>query len=663
MTDLVEYKVKEAKRSMNYEDAIKKGLDIGAIKHLFIVNVATILITITLTVIMREYIVASSSESQTLSKHGSSYMYLLQNIGFMYDNTLMRIARNKGIISNDRYKSIALNESESIQHRFINNQSLFDYQAYSDKQLSSRWTSINTNFKNMMEKSEKSRSFFYLLFEKKIELTVPIENDSPGFIEKMNEYNALSLLVNSVIYEIIHNMNRNQLSGTLDDVDLNIYLQNTLSEFLVYLSTMPVTLKDMISANLGDLSRDIITIYVLNVCLMVGSMACSIMLFVNIVRTFRRVFQCVQDLKIEDIETRVNQLSYVVSLMEKEKMYPQQLRCLTSGGDKFKKKKKRMNGYLNSGLESLVGRAAKNGQQRKNIAGMNKSFYFFTLLTSMAVLSLFYVGQFVFSGNIVSTLVSKLKKIDKLYIKQTQLLELTGIIQQYRSSALYTMIIGKSDKLNQVYFSRYHKYETSQTSRIAQLIDLVSKPLNYDSSSYDYTVNIQVSGIMTNNICNFIDQLQQYPFLCSKLDVQIPEKGMVQAFYHISDQIGYWMRELKAGRNPVQVLNSQDYISYELAVTAIYDTSMASLVQIYYDYIHYTLTVDIGNVETLITIAIVVVIVLSTLFTILSFRDIFRVKEELTYCFQTISIDGVVENQRIRVTFLRLFALDNQYFS
>lgn len=647
---------------MNYEDAIKKGLDIGAVKHLFIVNIAAILVTISLTIIMREYIVRETSESLTLSSHGSQYMYLLQHTGFLYDHTLLRIALNEGMIANNRYGAVGVNGSDTEEKKFIAENSLTDFRAYSDKRIDQRWTSLDEHFSKMMQKEEKSSSFFYLLFERKIELEMVIEQDSPSYSHVVNVYNGLALLVNSVVYQITHNLEKNQLSGRLDNVDLNIFLRNTLSGYLIFLSKMPQTLRTMISENLGSLSRDILIIYVINIGLMIVAMTCSILFFVNIVRTFRRVCQCLLDLKIEDIETRSSQLAYVTTLMEREKLQPQNLKCLTAGGDRFKKKKKK-GVNQSTGLESIGLRGIKSGHQRKQIAGLTKSFYFFTLLTSMIVLSLFYIGQFVFSGVIVTTLVSKLDKIDVLYTRETNLLELTGLIQQYRSAVLHTVILGRSEKLETLYFSRYNQTETTSKSRMSDLIDLISKPLPYSSNSIDATVNEQINGVMTGNICAHIDYLKQRTFLCSKLDVQIPQKGMVQAFYHITNQIDVWMKKLASGSSLVPVLNSPEYVSYELAVTSVYDRSMATLVQVYYDYIHYTLTVDIGNVETLITIAMVVMIVLSTLFTILSFRDIFRVKEELTYCFQTISIDGVVENQRIRVAFLRLFALDNQYFS
>ena len=46
-----------------------------------------------------------------------------------------------------------------------------------------------------------------------------------------------------------------------------------------------------------------------------------------------------------------------------------------------------------------------------------------------------------------------------------------------------------------------------------------------------------------------------------------------------------------------------------------------------------------------------------------TFKDIFKVKRELTFSFQICPLEGLIENQRIRVVFLRLFKLDNQYFN
>lgn len=660
--------MKDAKRAMNYEDAIRKGLDIKSIRHLFIVNIAAIVLTISLTIAMRELIVSSSSAALSYSQHSDKYMSILHHIGIIYGHSLMAIARNKDIFSNDRYSAVGFNMSQSEQINFEQSHSVLDYRLYSTKRFDYLWKDLDSNFRLFLDIGQNTdSSFFSVLLGQKINLELTVESNSPTFTQPLNGLVSLELLVNSAIFELVHMQNKNLLSFNTDDVLLNLFLKNTLPNFIVSLSTMPQTLRDLVVGIMGGLSNNVLAIYIVNVCLMVVAMTASIYFFTKIIRTFRSVCLCLDELKLEDIEVRGNQLSYVISLMDLEKLNPQHIRNLSSGGDTAIKRRKTRKvddkTKIQKDLKVNIGVTQKPSGQRKLKASSRKSQYFFTLLISMIILALFYIGQFVFSGVIVSTLVSKADKLELLYERETRILELTGLLLQYRCAALHTTIAGPTSQIRDLYFAQYNSSENKDKSRIAELVQLISRPTPYSSSDFDVFIQNSTSSVMSSNICQSVDSLTQSTSLCDLLDVQIPQKGMVQAFYHMQKMIRVWMDLLNSGGDVMALVNSPEYISHELAVAEVYHPASFFLSRRFFDYIEHTLSVDIGNVETLITISMTFVTVLSLLFTLLTFRDIFKVKEELTYTFQTVSIDGVVENQRVRVAFLRLFALDSQYFS
>lgn len=67
------------------------------------------------------------------------------------------------------------------------------------------------------------------------------------------------------------------------------------------------------------------------------------------------------------------------------------------------------------GRPEFGGSSKKINTNRKFTTFSNKGVYFFTLLISMIVLLLFYIGQIIFSSIILSTLVSKTNKIRMLF--------------------------------------------------------------------------------------------------------------------------------------------------------------------------------------------------------------------------------------------------------
>lgn len=650
---------------MNYEDAIRKGLDIGAIKHLLIINVVAIVITISLTITMRQLIDSVATDSSSLNRHAGQYTNVLNLYGQIYIHTLIQIARNKGQISNDRYSVLNFSSSNQTEAAFLANTAIGDLSKYTDVLYSGYWSRLNEAYNQMTVKDTTSQDFFDLLFGSQISLDVMLQKDDPGYKQLMNEYNALSLFTNSIIYQLTHNIKKSDIVNGTSNIEINIFLKNTLTRLLIFLSTKPQDMANLVLDLLDKLKTSIVVIFVVNICLMVAAVAFSIIFLANTVRTFRKVCTCLEDMKADDLELRTDQLTYVAMLMEKARLHPQHIRNLSSTGEDYKKKRKlkalkaRSTTKLKDGLRTP---SHGSNAQRKTGIVTGKGFYFFSILTSVIVLGLFYIGQFTFSGIIVNNLVSKLDKIDQLYDTETTYLKLTGLLMQYRGAILQTAILGPSQEVQDVFIKRYLQEENADKSTINQLINKISNTEFYSSNSYDRQVQSKVQSILTGNICDQLDVITS-KFLCSKLDVQIPQKGMTQVYYHIQNSLSQWFGRAGDTASFQPLMNSVDYVSFELAMTLLYQPAMRYLVNIYYDYIEYGLSVELGDIKTLITILIVFLLIFSVLFNVISILDIFRVKDELTHIFKTCSIDGVIENQRIRVVFLKLFALDNQYFS
>ena len=79
---------------MNFEDAIRKGLDIKAIKNLFIINIFAIIITLTLTVVTRQLIVRDAERFIDLNKYMNRYDNVIHLMHNMFELMLMLVAYN-----------------------------------------------------------------------------------------------------------------------------------------------------------------------------------------------------------------------------------------------------------------------------------------------------------------------------------------------------------------------------------------------------------------------------------------------------------------------------------------------------------------------------------------------------------------------------------------
>ena len=58
------------------------------------------------------------------------------------------------------------------------------------------------------------------------------------------------------------------------------------------------------------------------------ALVCSILFLYKIIRKFKTIFQCIEDMKLQDLKFRSNQLNYLIDIMTKDKLRPSNVAIL-----------------------------------------------------------------------------------------------------------------------------------------------------------------------------------------------------------------------------------------------------------------------------------------------------------------------------------------------
>ena len=661
--------MKEAKKVINFEEAVKKGLDIKSIKYLFVSNIFAILITIILTFVMRQLILANSNTTIKTIQYYNRFSKLFFHSQVFYQTLLMRIAYNGGKISSDRYVLLNLTSTEFIKKFHLEN-----YEHFSNAQFSSIWEELLKDSRDYYEKEENSVDYFDYFFDSQSTTKNGLErvgDRDSGFSISNSLYNTVLDMTNSVIFNIQQLSDKNAIDLDMQESNMFYIVNNMMQSYSPAMSELSKVLSALIRHKLKHSRLSIVALFFTSVGLMTIAMSVSITLIAKILKTFRLIFSCLEDMKLNHIEHRIVQLSYVGDLMDKEKLKPSHLKIL-SGKDQQdglldrKPKREIPNSPIRPDLLNQSRPSRQWSTRNKTGRQSTRSLYFFTLLSSIIIMGLFYIGQFTFSGIIAGNFVSKVNSVSELFEKEEQIMDIEILVTTYRSSILHTILIGREAQVFEAYIEEYAHRENSLSSDLASRLNALSNTQKMiDEEIQGLKIKTRFSSLLNSDICKLVPAFAGVETVCGELDVSIPQKGMVQAYYKVKSIFDAQVRMLRENQTSelAQSMASQDYTSFELTYKLIYHETGMYMLQMFFSYINDYMVSSVQNAKTLITITMICLILLSCTFIVLTFRDIFRVKEEIAFSFKISSLNGIIDNQRIRVVFLKLFKLDNQYFS
>jgi hypothetical protein len=663
---------------LTFEDAIRKGIEIVSILNLFIVNILAILITVTLTLVMRNMIITSTATAVSLNRYSIRYNNLMHNIHSLHEYLLIRIGLNEGSTDKNRYTSLKISADNPLYSSFISTSRIDDFEQYSNIKIAEMWTRLDTSMKEFLKKDNYAQSFFKLFFDQRATFVMELTSDvSKTFEVKMSEYAAFMLLVRTGSYNVTNSGDLSLIKSTTDWVELNYLFRNTLNRFLITLDGLDTSIKSMIEDSLNSLKLKVFIILYINITLVAVSLIFSIYFLIKILRKFRSIFQCIEDIRQPQMEERMAHLVYVMTLMERPYLRPSMISLARKPRDEDVEQNKerykassevkaRLKSAANAKSGSNHPTAKQNHMQMKKRSTMqltSRKLYFFTLLTSIIVLGLFYCGQFVFSGIIVTSFVGKITKIHSINDQEFKIQELNKLLQEYRNALLQYSVLGRDVETEKNYLERFNALETADKSDLTTRITHLEVPTALSNKGRDAEIKRVFEAVMYSNLCDTLDNLKQYRFLCDIVDVQIPQKGLLQAYFRVKSFFGLMMSYINSPTDSQSFLKSPEYLNFEFAYQNIYSPAGLFIMNYFAENVEAYFLEEVLNVQTMIAISVAVLILFSSTFTILTFKDIFKVKRELSFVFQVCPLEGMVDNQRIRVLFLRLFKLDNQYFS
>lgn len=666
-------KSKESKLYYNFEDALRNGIKLSLIPQLFMISIFAIGLTLALTMTTRQLISSAHAESSLLSKYSWRYFYMVHYLNVVHEQILMRLALDKGLVSADRYSVLGFQQDENsgqIEREFAT----VDFNLYTDKQIDSNWLQLDGAMSDFFKKEEATSIYFDAFFVSSLNVTMQILKDTArSFDIKMSAYSAIKLIITNAIYNVSTTEDKATINASSDWVELHTVLRNTINRLLRSLESIEGVHKQILESNFSKLRNRVLVVFITNIGTIFIFLTVSCFLYAMIISRYRSIFKCLEDIKVHDLLARIDMLTYVTALMEKEILKPGYLHVFKGTSYILPIQSKQTQLHKQNNVLMPPARLRKGANKNRNPGHAvdkirfnamysRRKLYFFTLLTSIIVLGLFYLSQLVFSGIIVTSFLSKVSDTQSITNMEYKVLGLNKLLTEYRNALLEYAVLGIQPETMSNYLDKFGAKELPDHSDLTEKINSLSSYSSENLNKLHY-IFAKVNSVLHSDVCSSVAELNGKEYLCKLIDVQIAQKGLLQAYFRIKAMFGKLMTLLPKPQELVEYLNSPEYIHFEFGYSHIYSVSSLYLAQYLHSSAQDYFETEVIRVYALIAISVAALFLFSSTFTILTFKDIFKVKRELTFSFQICPLEGLIENQRIRVVFLRLFKLDNQYFN
>lgn len=577
-----------------------------------------------------------------------------------YELVLMRISLNDNSISPDRYSLLNM---QSINSTYSSSLKLDSYDGYNGRMLNLSYNSTKSNLKNMLTKNSGFLDMFNPLVttqEKQFLQVDHNDGDRNGTDASWMQYNMLIYTVLNNMYIVLHNVTFSDYNSTSDNFNLNYLLNNMIDTFNYDMLPSEHLMVGSIMKSITGIKVVIyilVGLYFLNLGLTIIS---SVICIMKMYRRYSRIYESIEMIRLDTVEKKSEILLEVSKMLEKGRLKHLQIRDL--GTKQMKKLKVNKASHINMSVKAKALNQMKRNKSESSNVSDNRT-YCFQLLSSILMLIGLYLTIMTLILIRLTLYTFSNNNLASLYNKQESIVDTMGTIQKYRTTLLASVILKDRIGASKVkkYLNEYLEAENRNSSVFGSKISSLTQNLDFGSIGQDATTGLL--NLYSSSLCEVVPELLGFHFACKAMDLGVPQKGLIQAYYSIKTMMDYLSASILDDLPASSILNNNNYISFEIAYQQIYLVSNDYLLKFVYKSLMDFTNFLIWRLNVMTIANIVVIVVMYTVISVLTFEYLFHIKDYMTFIFNIVPFDGVLDNQRVRVVFIMLFQLDKQYFS
>lgn len=297
---------------------------------------------------------------------------------------------------------------------------------------------------------------------------------------------------------------------------------------------------------------------------------------------------------------------------------------------------------------------------KKKTKKYQDTMYCFRLLFSLAFIGLFYVIQITFSSGMM--LIFRTNVDRALWITSKQRLAQNVLNDQliFYNSMKQKMILGDNTK---AYNESINAFLPKWREQIKQNSDQIFQLFEDNSDeSYSKLKDFLVQN-SNSSLCSYTSSLLKRKELCHLLDNKIPLRGIVQAYFRVTQYLDEALNHIiQNSENTFDLANDPEFIELEYTFENVYYPAFIFLEDQIHQFFKIYVVEQVSDAVDLIVSLMVGFIAVSFFFTIFSFKNIIMQVNRVAFTFQLLSMDTVINNTGVKFRFLKVYRLNQKHF-
>lgn len=629
------------KKYFAFEDAVNKTAGLREILSIIVLYFLSLGATIFFTIYIQSELKVKNLEFETGNDIYTAFCEHTLESQMFFNKLLSAVAYNKGIYAKDRYAKYnfsdnpLLSDMEAVSDYKELGFDLADFESYSKYQIEASRDNmirlLNKIYKYMGEFGDNNKKFF----EKKISY-FQHEINGTAVKKSMGIYQGYLLLTTTKVIEIA-NLDIKTLQPESLNRDVLYFLDNSMNGIPEAFEAFNDFLYQLMTTNYYNFMAFVylclFIIIGLTVILMISSI-CSILKIKNM---FWEIYQSYLGITKSEFDERTRQLNMMSKMMSefKESNY---FKDLMSFND-FSLPKKT---------------SSKKGKKYTD------SIHCFNLLYSVGFIGLFYIIQICFSSGMMLIFKGSVDKGVWICVKQNDLKQVLMDEFFFYNTIKQSLVLGKDKKVfgNSLdeYIPKLKELTRKDTDTIMKLFE------DRDTNAYE-PLKDYFNSHSNSSLCDYSKKIKSRKELCYLLDNKLPLRGIVQVYFRISQYIEEVYSQMKTETfDATDLLNDSEYIELEYSFENVYYWTFVFLEHEAHEFFEDFVFIAIDEDVALIINLMIIFIAVSFFFTIFSFKNIINQVSRITFTFQLLSINTVINNTGIKYRFLKVYRLNQKHF-
>jgi len=459
--------------------------------------------------------------------------------------------------------------------------------------------------------------------------------------EKYSLHESYVLLQSWCVFEIA-NKKTEDLDPSKIDRPLNKFHMNIINELLI----IPEIYKSTVFNDMRDNYQSVVS-YML-FCLVFLSLMLIVFMVLSFIfirrlhRSFKEIYISFLSLHEHEFQERLEQLTQLkeVLMMFKDSNY--------------------FDDMMGSRAMDNGGRIAK--QSKKTTLAFSKGIFCFNLAPSIIFIGVYYIIQIAFCSVIILILQTSATKAITVSEKQQSLNQIIIRHSSYYDALMNYFEFGD----DALYFNESMKVALP---KILDEIGGEDSNINTITASNNILTGVSeiesyIKEISENSLCEYTASLKARNELCEVLDSRIPMKGIVQAYYRNQKFfLETFTKIIDSGysTNIDSIITDRNFIEWEYAFDIIYIPAFIDIQRKVYTMLISFLD-GMEQIDTRLNYALLVFCLSSIIMAYYSFKRLRSEAKKVSYSYQMLSINSVIENMAIKVIFLRVFKINVRQF-